>query len=197
MKRIITLFIIFLSIFIFGCTTEKKQNNTIPQSNIHTPSTLVVDPYSTSKFESLNFGDSLEKIKTLHTLIYYDEYPNSLIKSQKHKSYLFQTNANSYYNIPLIYDAPLLELSFLDNKLYKITARLDVKDENDGLEKFEIINKEHQKHMFSGILFLFRRWKQMIFCIVVDHCFCQNLIGLESALRSELCVHKGRDLVHI
>ena len=73
MKRILTLFIIFLSIFIFGCTTEKKQNNTIPQSNIHTPSTLVVDPYSTSKFESLNFGDSLEKIKTLPTLIYYDE----------------------------------------------------------------------------------------------------------------------------
>ena len=150
MKRIITLFIIFLSIFIFGCTTEKKQNNTIPQSNIHTPSTLVVDPYSTSKFESLNFGDSLEKIKTLPTLIYYDEYPNSLIKSPKHKSYLFQTNANSYYNIPLIYDAPLLELSFLDNKLYKITARLDVKDEKDGLEKFEKIKKEISKIYGKG-----------------------------------------------
>lgn len=147
MKRILTLFIIFLSIFIFGCTTEKKQNNTIPQSNIHTPSTLVVDPYSTSKFESLNFGDSLEKIKTLPTLIYYDEYPNSLIKSPKHKSYLFQTNANSYYNIPLIYDAPLLELSFFDNKLYKITARLDVKEEKDGLEKFEKIKKKSAKYM--------------------------------------------------
>ena len=43
----------------------------------------------------------------------------------------------------------------------------------NGLEsRFEIINKEHQKHMFSGILFLFRRWKQMIFCIVVDHGLC-------------------------
>lgn len=150
MKRIITLFIIFLSIFIFGCTTEKKQNNNISQSNIHTPSTLVVDPYSTSKFESLNFGDSLEKIKTLPTLIYYDEYPNSFIKSPKHKSFLFQTNANSYYNIPLIYDAPLLELSFFDNKLYKITARLDVKDEKDGLEKFEKIKQEISKIYGNG-----------------------------------------------
>lgn len=150
MKRILTLFIIFLSIFIFGCTTEKKQNNTIPQSNIHTPSTLVVDPYSTSKFESLNFGDSLEKIKTLPTLIYYDEYPNSLIKSPKHKSYLFQTNANSYYNIPLIYDAPLLEFSFFDNKLYKITATLDVKNEKDGLEKFEKLKKEISKIYGNG-----------------------------------------------
>jgi len=63
---------------------------------------------------------------------------------------LFQTNANSYYNIPLIYDAPLLELSFLDNKLYKITARLDVKDEKDGLEKFEKIKKEISKIYGKG-----------------------------------------------
>lgn len=150
MKKKIVLLIIFLSLFIFGCTTEKKQNNTIPQSNINANSTLVIDPYSTSKFESLNFGDSLEKIKTLPNLIYYDTYPNSLIKSPKHKSYLFQTNANSYYNIPLIYDAPLLELSFFDNKLYNITARLDVKDEKDGLEKFEKIKQEISKIYGTG-----------------------------------------------
>lgn len=62
---------------------------------------------------------------------------------------------------------------------------------------FKVVNKNQKHHVLRRIFLFDRRREQLVFCIVVDHCFCQNLIGLETARRSELCVHKGRDLVHI
>ena len=39
------------------------------------------------------------------------------------------------------------------------------------MDRFKIIDKNHDNHMFFGILLLNRWWEKVVLCIIIDHCF--------------------------
>ncbi len=51
--------------------------------------------------------------------------------------------------------------------------------------------------MLFGILFFVRRREQVIFRIVVDHCFGKYFVFLRPFAGFQVGVHKCRDLIHI
>ena len=45
-----------------------------------------------------------------------------------------------------------------------------------GQQALEIVDKNEHEHVVLGVFFLYRRRQQIVFCIVIDHGFGQNLI---------------------
>ena len=51
--------------------------------------------------------------------------------------------------------------------------------------------------MFPGITFLFRGREQIIFGIIIDHGFCQDLIFRITLGGGKLFLHKSSYLIHV
>ena len=62
---------------------------------------------------------------------------------------------------------------------------------------FKIIQKNKQIHVLFRIFFLHRRGKKIIFCIIINHGFCENFIIILPFTRSQMFVHKSRNLIHV
>ena len=67
----------------------------------------------------------------------------------------------------------------------------------DGKQAFEIIDENQEQHMLSGIFLLFRRGKQAVLRVVINHGFRKNLIVLIASRRAQMAVHEGGHLIHI
>ena len=47
-------------------------------------------------------------------------------------------------------------------------------NENENI--FEIVYEKECKYKLFRIFLFAGRWKQIIFCVVIDHCFCENFV---------------------
>ena len=68
---------------------------------------------------------------------------------------------------------------------------------NNLENKFEIINENQHQNMFFAVFLLDRRWKQIVFCIVVNHGFGQNLVIGMTLGSCKLGIHEGCNLIHV
>ena len=51
--------------------------------------------------------------------------------------------------------------------------------------------------MLPGIPLFFRRGKELVLCVIVDHGLGQDLVIIMTFGGSEIIFHKGRDLIHV
>ena len=51
--------------------------------------------------------------------------------------------------------------------------------------------------MLPGIPLFFRRGKELVLCVIVDHGLGQDLVIIMTLGGSEIIFHKGRDLIHV
>ena len=59
------------------------------------------------------------------------------------------------------------------------------------------LSNDQKEHMLLGIFLLFRRRKKVIFGVIIDHGFCQNLVVVRALAGSKTGIHKCRDLIHV
>ena len=71
---------------------------------------------------------------------------------------------------------------------------LDVADRQDI---FKVVQKDQEKHVLFGILFFVRRREKIVFRIVIDHRFGEDLVFLRPLAGFQMGVHECRDLIHI
>ena len=51
--------------------------------------------------------------------------------------------------------------------------------------------------MLPGIALLFRRGKELVLCVIVDHGLGQDFVIIMTLGGSEIIFHKGCDLIHV
>ena len=66
-----------------------------------------------------------------------------------------------------------------------------------GYHIFKIINQNQHQQMILGVAFFDGRRQQVIFGIVIDHGFGQDLILAQPFGSVQVAVHEGSDLIHI
>ena len=61
----------------------------------------------------------------------------------------------------------------------------------------KVINKYQKQDMILGVFFTYRRGKEVVFGIVIDHSLCEYLVLRISLQLPQVFLHKGSYLVHI
>lgn len=146
MKKYYLVCLLIVSLFMVGCSSTKSLKIS-PAKSFSETSTI--DVSSTTKYEGLNFGDSLEKVKASSNLIYVTELPsldrNNLPMNVK--SYSFKNKSGTYYRMKCD-----LVLNFFNNELYEVNIYpSDFDSKEVCLKKYNYLNSEFTKTYGEGI----------------------------------------------